>query len=232
MRVPSCKFLLPGAFCLLLGGCAGSELAAWNPYYRSEWKKDEEHGPTFHAQLAELRAIRKNPDGMPPNEQANITQLLTNIVEDSPNAILRAEAALTLAALPTAEAIPALRSAAADEDPEVRIAACRAFGRRGGSDALDALTTAVRNDTDLDVRIAAAGELKRFSDQQSVQALAVALNDKDPALQHQAVQSLKKATGQNYGDSVPAWRDFVEGRTPTAPESPSIAERLLRFRLF
>ncbi|MBI2481698.1 MAG: HEAT repeat domain-containing protein, partial [Planctomycetia bacterium] len=111
-------------------------------------------------------------------------------------------------------------------DAGVRIAACRAWGRRGGPEALDVLARTVSNDSDLDVRLAATTQLAKFQDRQSLEALAVALNDKDPALQHRAVQSLKSVSGRDYGDSVPAWRDYVEGRSPVLPEPPSIAERL------
>jgi hypothetical protein len=222
--------------CFCLAGCADGpfgSLASINPYYRSEWQKDEQHGPTFHAQLAELRVIRQNPNGLPPNERASVVPLLSGIVQNSPNAVLRAEAVLTLAEFPTPDAIPALRLAATDEEADVRIAVCRALGRRKDSEALQILSQTISDDSDLDVRIAAATELARFpKQQQAVQALGLALNDKDPALQHRAVQSLKDITGQGYGDSVPAWRDFVEGRTPNPPAPPSIAERLSQFRLF
>ncbi|MEO8495182.1 MAG: HEAT repeat domain-containing protein [Planctomycetota bacterium] len=197
-----------------------------NPYYRSQWEKDEQAGPTFHTQLAELRAIRRNPTGLSPDEQRRVIPTLADIAENSTNTVLRAEATLTLAEFPVPETIPTLHVAMEDEDTNVRIAACKAWGRRGGPDALDLLSRTVSNDKDLDVRLAATAELAKFKDQQSVQALGVALNDKDPALQHRAVQSLKSVSGRDYGDSVPAWRDFVEGRSPALPKPPTIAERL------
>ncbi|MDA1054593.1 MAG: HEAT repeat domain-containing protein [Planctomycetota bacterium] len=198
----------------------------WNPYYRNQWEKDERAGPTFHTQLAELRAIRENPTGLSPEEQRRVIPTLSEIVQNSTNSILRAEATLTLAEFPAPETIPTLQLAMNDEDVDVRVAACKAWGRRGGPEALKLLSRTVSNDSDLDVRLAATTELAKFQDQQSLQALAVALNDKDPALQHRAVQSLKSVSGQDYGDNVPAWRDFVEGRSPVLPEPPTIAERL------
>jgi hypothetical protein len=58
-----------------------------------------------------------------------------------------------------------------------------------------------------------------------VQALGIALDDADPALQHRAVQSLERVSGEDFGDSVPAWRQYVRGEPVNAPEPPSIAER-------
>ena len=213
----------------LASGCADGPfggLNALNPYYRTQWEKDEQTGPTFHTQLSELRAIRLNPTGLSPDEQRSLIPTLTDLVQNSTNTILRAEATLTLAEFPNAETTPTLQLAINDEDADVRVAACKAWGNRGGPEALDVLSRAVSNDSDLDVRLAATTELANFKDQQSVQALAVALNDKDPALQHRAVQSLKSVSGQDYGDNVPAWREFVEGRSPALPEPPTIAERL------
>lgn len=225
------KYLLCFAFCIALAGCADgpfAELAIVNPYYRSEWRKDEALGPTFHAQLAEVRAIRQNPGTLSPDEQSRVVQLLANIVHESPNTILRSEAVLAIGELASSQTLPTLEYAAAADEPDVRIAACKALARQGGPAALAAIANLVETDTDLDVRLAGTTELAKFQDQRAVQTLAVALNDKDPALQHQAVQSLKSVTGQHYGDSIPAWREYVAGRTPTRPNQPSVAERMLR----
>ncbi len=229
MRFSTSNSLLVLAFCVAVIGCADGpfgRLAALNPYYRSQWEKDERAGPTFHTQLADLRSIRQNPTGLSPEEQRRVIPTLADIVQNSTNTILRAEATLTLAEFPAPETIPTLQLAMNDESADVRVAACKAWGRRGGPEALDVLSRAVSNDSNLDVRLAATTELAKFQDQQSLQALAVALNDKDPALQHRAVQSLKSVSGQDYGDSVPAWRDYVEGRSPVLPKPPTIAERL------
>ncbi len=223
------KAVIVAAFGATICGCADGPfggLAELNPYYRSQWQKDELAGPTFHTQIAELRAIRENPTGLSPQEQQRIVPTLDDIAQNSSNSILRAEATLTLAEFADPTTIPTLQLAMDDEHADVRVAACKAWGRRGGPEALDLLTQAVANDSDLDVRLAATTELAKFKEQSSLQALSVALNDKDPALQHRAVQSLKSVSGQDYGDNVPAWRDFVEGRSPALPEPPTIAERL------
>ncbi|HUG68789.1 MAG TPA: HEAT repeat domain-containing protein [Pirellulaceae bacterium] len=235
MRFSCSKSLLFLILGVSISGCADGpfgELATLNPYYRSQWDKDERAGPTFHTQLAELRAIRENPTGLSPDEQRRVIPILREIVQDSTNTVLRAEATLTLAEFRAPETIPTLQLAMNDESADVRIAACRAWGRRGGSEALESLSQAVSNDSDLDVRLAATTQLAKFQEKRSLQALAIALNDKNPALQHRAVQSLKSVSGQDYGDNVPAWRDFVEGRSPALPEPPTIAERLRSMNWF
>ena len=121
--------------------------------------------------------------------------------------------------------VPGLRKAVTDADPLVRIAACRAWGMLGDSVALRVLGDVVSRDTDLDVRMAATIELGRFQDQAAIQALGLALNDNDPAVQYQAVKSLKSATRHDLGDSVSAWRDYVAGRTSLPEKPPSLVER-------
>jgi HEAT repeat protein len=113
-----------------------------------------------------------------------------------------------------------------DEYKQVRIAACQAWGELGGTEAMETLAEVVRREEDVDVRIAATKELGRFRDPMVVSALGLVLNDSDPALQYSAVESLKSSTGRDFGDSVPAWRDFVAGRSPDPSEAPSVVERL------
>ncbi len=227
--------VLVAAFGSVICGCADGPfggLAELNPYYRSQWQQYELAGPTFHTQVAELRVIRENPTGLSPQEQQRVIPTLTDIAQNSNNSILRAEATLTLAEFSEPSTIPTLQRVIDDKDADVRVAACKAWGRRGGPEALDALTRVVGNDSDLDVRLAATTELAKFKEQRSLEALAVALNDKDPALQHRAVQSLKSVSGQNYGDNVPAWRDYVAGNSPALPEPPTIAERIRTMNWF
>ncbi|MFV1968017.1 MAG: HEAT repeat domain-containing protein [Pirellulaceae bacterium] len=217
---------------ILLSGCADgpfAELAAWNPWIRREWLEDEDYAPTFHKRLAELRSLQASAAGLTPADQERFAQQALDLVATDPNPLLRAEAVRTLSRLPTPTVLPGLRIAARDADEQVRVAACQAWGQRGDAEALEALADILRRDEDLDVRIAATQELGRFRDPPAVSALGLALNDTDPALQYGAVESLKSSTGRDFGDSVPAWRDYVAGGTPEPARSPSVVERLRHF---
>jgi hypothetical protein len=87
----------------------------------------------------------------------------------------------------------------------------------------------VRSDGDLDVRIAAARELGKFEDRAAVQSLGAALDDPDPALQRRAVESLRRISGEDFGNSVPAWRQYVRGEPVDQPEPPSMVQWLLTY---
>jgi hypothetical protein len=74
------------------------------------------------------------------------------------------------------------------------------------------------------VRIVAARELEKFKGFAAPQALRPALDDRDPALQLAAMQSLQTLTGHSeYGKSAPAWREYLDGGNP-APAVNPIAE--------
>lgn len=76
--------------------------------------------------------------------------------------------------------------------------------------------------------MAAARELRRFQDPLAYQALGLALQDEDPALQYRAVESLREASGKDYGNDLQAWQQFAQGQDPGPEYSPSVAERLRR----
>jgi HEAT repeat protein len=93
--------------------------------------------------------------------------------------------------------------------------------------AVTELGRTLASDTDLDVRMAAARALGTFNDRAAIESLGVALDDPDPALQYCAIQSLRTATGRDYGGDVAAWRQAAQGIEPTNFERPSFAQRWL-----
>lgn len=218
-----CLLLLP----LGLGCAVGKPLrfADLDPFLRRERLADEKMGPTWYQKVNDLRALRKNAPGMSPAEQEEWSRRLAEFASDSSNPLLQEEAVRTLGALPTATAVEALRQAITNGPTDVRIAACEAWGQVGGPDAVQQLATIVGSDTDFDVRVAATRELSRFNDPIAVRAMGVALEDESPALQFRAMESLRVATGRDYGNSVPAWRQFVQGGNPPEPR-PSLVQRL------
>jgi HEAT repeat protein len=144
---------------------------------------------------------------------------------------MRIELARALGELPTASAQAALAASLADENAQVRVVACKSLGRRPTAESLQALGMAVAGDSDLDVRIAAARQLGQFRDPAAAQALRPALDENDAALQGIAMQSLRRLTGQHqYANSVPAWREYLDGGNPTPPPPPTLAETLSKLR--
>ena len=231
------KFPAPAiAACLLassLSGCADGpvpEMRTLNPWLRRQWADDEAYGPTYHRKVADLAALRSSAPSLAPENQERIAQELAGRLKDEPSAAMRLELTRALGELPTASAQAALAATLTDENAQVRAVACTALGRRQSGEALQALGGVVAGDADLDVRIAAARELGRFRDPAAAQALRAALDENDAALQGVAMQSLRGITGQTkYANSVPAWREYLDGGNPTPPPAPSIAQTLQKY---
>jgi HEAT repeat protein len=113
----------------------------------------------------------------------------------------------------------------ADQEAAVRVECCHALGRRAEAAAVASLANSLKTDEDIDVRLAAAEALGQIKSPEAIQALTVALDDRDPALQYVGVQSMKSITGEDYGPDVQAWRQVAAGGTPPPARAPSLAER-------
>jgi hypothetical protein len=140
--------------------------------------------------------------------------------------LVREQIVRTMTAFPTAGSVFVLEAVLTDREERVRIAACEALAGLKYTEAQTALVQTLQKDADVDVRLAAADALGKFPVQQSIDALAAALDDRDPALQFKAMASLREITGQDFGNRVDAWRMYARGETPPPPAPVSIAERL------
>jgi HEAT repeat protein len=216
-----------------LPGCAEGivpELRTLNPWIRKQWAEDEKYGPTFHRKVADLEALRSAAGSLAPEDRERIAQDLAGRLKDEPSSALRIELVRALGEVPSPAAQAALAASLADENVQVRVVACKSLGQQQSGDALQALGRVVAQDAELDVRIAAARELGRFRDPAAAQALRVALDENDAALQGVAMQSLRGITGrQEYAGSVTAWREYLDGGNPTPPPPPSLAETIQKY---
>ena len=226
----NCRWLY---LCLALlswiaSGCAEGPfgLAAANPFVRQKWNEDEKRGPTFHRRLAELRSLRSSTHLYEAQQKERIAANMAQLIQTDESSVLRCEAIAVLGEAATPSGGPVLHSALTDSDEDVRIAACHAWGKIRSEEALATLVQVSESEGDVDVRLAAVEELGNFKDPTAVAALGKALDDADPAVQFRAVQSLRSATGMEYGDSIPGWRDYLQGRASSPPPAPSVAQRV------
>jgi hypothetical protein len=217
----------------LIGGCADGpvpELRAMNPWVREQWAADEKEVVTYHRKVADLAALRSQASKLPPAERDYVATQLAQRLAEEKSQVLRIELVRTLAEFPTETAQAAVVHSLTDEAASVRVAACKAIGRQPAQAGFQALSQAVQNDADLDVRIAATKELGNFKGFAAPQALRPALDDRDPALQLAAMRSLETLTGRTeYRNSAVAWRQFLDGGNPTAPPPPTLAEMVRQY---
>jgi len=182
-----------------------------------------------HERIENLRAIAARDDLTDPTEQQEISQKLATEVRSEEDPMIRGEIIRALGNIPTPTATSVIRSALQDTDKGVRILACEAWAKRDNSESVLMLSKILRDDSDTDVRLAAAKGLGQTSDKRGIGALGVALSDKDPALQRRAVLSLRELTGEDFDNDVTRWQQYVKGETPNPPKNISVADRIQQF---
>ena len=213
----------------LSGGCQDGpipESRTLNPWAREQWADDEKLGPTYYKRIEELAAIRGRSASLPEQERERLAQEIMDVFREEPSSAMRSELVRTLSYLPGPTAQSGIGAALVDEDSEVRIAACQGLSRLDSAESLALLAETAEADEELDVKIAAVRGLASYREPAALTALGVALEDANPAVQKAAIDSLAASTGRDYGNSVPAWKEYLAGGNPTKPPGPSLAERI------
>lgn len=219
-----------GSLLVCGSGCADSNFTV-----PSIWKEGDDraelakYGPTAGQRIEELQKLAKEASGYSPALQEQMAQDLGRRMQSERNPLVRAELIRTLANYPTQSSRTALTAALKDPDRKVRIACCEACSKLVGTDSVQLLGGVVATDADIDVRLAAVRALGASSDPGAIAAISPALEDSDPALQFLAVQSLRSVSGENLGDDVNAWRQFVQARQQSGQPPASIAQGWRRF---
>lgn len=214
---------LTAAAALLLAGCSlASHLPGW-PLFGA--KADRTSYLTPPKRIARLHKIAETAPAKSAAERERIAVELGWQMRDEKDPILRKEIIRALARIDAPTAKRLLGAALQDTDVPVRIAAVEAIAAQGGPGAVEILAAALEKDHNIDVRLAAARGLGKLEDPSAVPALAAALESSDPALQYRAMQSLKSATGKDFGNDVAAWREYARGGHPQ-PKPFSMVESL------
>lgn len=215
---------------LLLSGCNGglaSHLPSW-----SLAEPDQTSYEMPHQRIARLQETAVTHARASVQEQERFAAELAQQIRDEADPIIREQIVRALQKIPVATATSVIEAALHDPDIQVRIAAIETIASRGGSGTIEILSGVLQGDAHIDVRIAAARALGELADPAAMQALALALESPDPALQYRAMQALKQATGQNLGDDVEAWRQYARSGTPPARKPFSLVEALNKMRPF
>jgi hypothetical protein len=201
---------------LILVGCTDGvlfQMKRMNPYYRAQWKKDEQFGVTFDQRLDELSRLRSSLPSMTPQEQASWTAYLEHLIINDASPEFRAQAVQTIALIPGDSTLRSLNAASTDESEKVRLIACRAWQQIPGPQAKDMLLTLANNSGETtSVRQSAIDGLANFDDAEVRAALMELLNERSPAIQYQVTRSLAKITGRDFGGDFQVWRDYMEGK--------------------
>jgi hypothetical protein len=176
--------------------------------------------------LATIAAESTAAAAASPARQAEFTQRLTDQLLAEHDPLVRARIVQAAAAFDTPSAAAICAGAVADPDPRVRAAACDAWARRGGPDAVRLLTARFDGDAELAVRLRALHALGSIRDEAAIAVLARALDDPDPAVQVRAMRSLRQLAGRDLGSDLSTWKAWAAN--PRRSSSPwSLSRELL-----
>jgi len=193
------------------------------------WPYPERDRTSFHTPAMRIDTVKQfasRSDGTDSAEQREYTDQLARQIQIEPDPLVREAIVRATGEFRTPLAYQMLEAGLRDESPQVRTACCESLGARAETRCVSTLASVLRDDEDKDVRLAAVEALGNIKDPTAVAAIAVALDDRDPAMQFVGVQSMRSVTGKDYGGDVEAWRQVAAGASPPEPPAPSIAERI------
>ena len=198
----------------------------WSPWARQKWAEEEQIAQSLFAQREEMNAMVDAVTGgkVAQGQIDRVAQHLSGIVRNDSIKLSRLHAVNLLSRINSSIAAETLREASQDRDTEVRIAAVNALGKSGMASSVTTLQEVLNSDTNNDVRMAATRALGSTSGTQSLQALAGVLEDKDPALQVSATESLARITGQKLGADVFAWQEYLGNTTGNTIENGPVSQ--------
>lgn len=165
-----------GLLCCLwvlgLGGCAEfGQVPSWVPF-QDEADDDLAGVPSPYERIEGLRKLAGEAARTDAEKRQQILAELARSFPAEEDPLIRAEMVRTLGEYPGAEADAVLRGALSDPEPDVRIVACEAWGKRGDAGAAKMLSGVLGGDVDQDVRLAAARALGNSKDPAAVAAWA------------------------------------------------------------
>jgi hypothetical protein len=199
----------------LFGGCSSWPFA----------EKERTSIITPGMRMAAVQEIGPRAEKADAAEQQRLCEQLAQHIQTEPDPLVRQEIQKTVAQFSTPLALKMLQAGLNDEHLDVRLTCCKRLGERGNVAAVGPLRKVLETDKELDARLAAIDALGQIKSTETVAALALALDDRDPAIQYAGVQALKTATGEDFGGDVSSWQMYVKGETPPPKPPVSIAAR-------
>ena len=200
-----------------------------NPYFRNEWKKDRELGPTYAQRIEELELLESQLTSYAPDDQLRWSMQLEQIIQNDPSPEMRTRAVQALATIENDTVTRALNRASGDDIEKVRMAAARSWSQQQGKPARDMLLSLATNDASNSVRATAIRSLAKFDDPEVRQSLTNLIEDRSPAIQYEVAQSLAQLTGRNYGGDFESWKKFLAGENVPEPEPKSMTAQALDY---
>lgn len=202
--------------CVGLTGCAEGKLwrtGQYVPWAQNKWIEEEKIADTLFVKKREMRETVEYAINGTQQDQQRAANFLAEIIRRDSILLHRIYAVQLLGQLDCPASLKALQEATEDSNSEIRIAAIGSLEKLPADESLPRLQEILMDDSNADVRLAAARSIGEFSGERAITAVAVALDDQDPALQRRVMQSLEKITGEPLGTNQIAWEKYVKATT-------------------
>lgn len=213
----------------VLSGCQDGPLYALkytNPYFTMrEWKEDEKLGVTDHERRKQLASLAESIDTLPAERQQFWSGHLQKMLENDQSPEMRRLVVRAAGRLDDPAALAMIEKGLDDASVKVRMEACRSLGMKSGDEATRLLVATIGTDTNQDVKHSAMAALANHKNPIAVDSLRLALADRNPATRSLAIESLRGATGKNYGDDPEVWIAALDGK-PTEEAPVRLADRV------
>ena len=208
--------LLALVLCCGILGCANDRpFSQWeNPFQTVDTSYKESYGLTPNDVANEIRALADKVGDLSAEDQQKVSLELTTRYESEKDPNLRRELIYALGSFPDPFAAPGLHAALSDTDRFVRAEAVRAWSRRSSEEAMQTLAATIQTEESIDVRQVAIRGIKRFQHPDAIRTLGDVLNERDPAMQYLAMQSLKSASGKDLGNDTRKWDEYIASTYP------------------
>jgi HEAT repeat protein len=181
--------------------------------------------PSIDSAAAALAAIRESSDpalrraafeylGDPAHlgtdDRDEVSNIMGLAVTSEPHAQTRIVILQSLSRLGSPNRWEPIAAALNDKEPAVRACACRLIGKSGRTDVVPMLDQLLLNDSNLDVRLAAADALGNVSTRDAAMALLSGVADADVAVRYRCRQSLQHIMGKDHAADVDEWRKEIQ----------------------
>lgn len=208
------KLLVNLSFGVLLVGCAGQR-----PFQLTRNTVEDpvmvlQNSQEPNDRIAAYRKLGTEPQSVAGHhELAGL--LLVKGLENEKSPLARAAAARSLKEHDLPEGRQALRQATTDSSAMVRLEAARSLAKIAGPESIELLAQLAKNDSDLDVRLAATQALAAMNSPECNPHLLECLLDRDVAVANAASMGLRANTGADLAADYDAWNQYLaSGQIP------------------
>ena len=219
-------YLIPLALSTLVGCVDGPlyELKKLNPVIQSQWKKDQERGPTYYQRMEELDLVAKQIATMEPSEQARWINTIGQIAQTDTSPEIRWRSVQTLSkVIQQPAAVDAIMKVSQDKNDKVRIAVSQALKKQVTPETTQTLLAMASSDKSESVRLAAVESLGMHKSDEVKVFLTKQINERSPAMQYSASLALKDFTGKDFKGDVPLLKRYLNGEN-VEPKEPTFYE--------